>query len=66
MRAQHSIKILAWELSFSCGLILTKDAHPLPDNEVRTNLNSKWITLEVKKKKKKICDNFFFVGSTFR
>jgi len=46
-KAQHSIKILAWDLSLSCGLVLKSDV-PKPPPTV-SHL-AKWITLDVKKK----------------
>lgn len=43
MQAQHSISILAWELSLSFGLVLTKDAiNPPPIIDPQ----AKWVTLE--------------------
>lgn len=45
MQAQHSIKILAWDLSFDVGLVLAEQAaSPKP---VLYDGNTRWITLEV-------------------
>lgn len=44
MQAEHSINILAWELSLSFGLITTKDAANPPSI---CEPQAKWITLEV-------------------
>jgi hypothetical protein len=45
MQAQHSIRILAWDISFDVGLVLAEDAaRPRP---VLYDGVSKWITLEV-------------------
>jgi hypothetical protein len=45
MQAQHSISILAWDISFDVGLVLGEEAStPRP---VLYDGNSKWITLEV-------------------
>ncbi|EGC32863.1 hypothetical protein DICPUDRAFT_155142 [Dictyostelium purpureum] len=44
MNAEHSISILAWELTFSFGLVLTKNVESqLP---LHVDPMSKWITLE--------------------
>lgn len=47
MLAQHSISILAWEVSLSFGLILVQRAKiPVPP---LTSPSAKWVSLEVKK-----------------
>lgn len=43
MQAQHSIKILAWELTLTFGLVLTKDVTNPPSI---VDPQAKWITLE--------------------
>src|SRR4051794_19330151 len=44
MAAQHSIKILAWEMSLSFGLVKAKSVHTRP---TVCDENAKWINLEV-------------------
>lgn len=47
MQAQHSIKILAWDISFDVGLVTADQAStPKP---VLYDGGAKWITLEVTK-----------------
>lgn len=46
MQAQHSISILAWELSLSFGLVVAQSVpYPLP---ALYDGSSTWITLEVR------------------
>jgi len=48
MLAQHSISILAWEVSLSFGLILVQRAKmPIPP---LTPASAKWVSLEVHSK----------------
>ena len=47
MQAQHSIRILAWDISFSVGLVVAEQAET-PRPVIYDGVNI-WITLEVNK-----------------